>query len=180
MLSTKLVTSSEELEELFRIRYRIFVVEDKDAPAQFYPDGIMKDECDKKAFHIGCYEDGGLIAFLSIVLKEVESTLPIEKQHGFLAEKKSAEVMRLIIDRNKISATDMGKRAKIINLLLKEIKKIVLDHNLEILYLVSTENAFALYKRIGFEQVGPYKLYENVSYECPMKLKAVEYNDLLI
>lgn len=180
MLSAKLVTSNEELEELFRIRYRVFVVEDKDAPAQFYPDGIMKDECDIKAFHVGCYEDGGLIAFLTVVLKEVEGKLPIEKQHGFLSEKKSAEVMRLIIDRKKISTADIGKRAKIINLMLKEVKKIVLEHNLETLYLVSTENAFALYKRIGFKQIGPYKLYENVSYECPMKLDVLDYNDMLI
>ena len=179
MLITRRVTNKKELEEIFRERYRIFVERDRDAPIELYPDGIMKDECDDNAIHIACYDslNASLLGFLSVVLKlEEKIKLPIEEQHDLFIESGSAEVMGLIIIENP----NVRLKGHILNSLLKEIGNVVREYNLKRLFLVTTKEAYNIYVKIGFRQIGPYRLYKNISNECPMSLEISEVNNKII
>lgn len=170
MLKVKVIKDPVELNELFKYRYQTFVLEDKDAPRHLYQNGLLKDKCDEKAYHVGCYDDENLVGFLTIVIKDIEGILPFEEQHHISAVNSSAEVMRLIILKSKVDRNDIGGRGEIMRLLLREVEKIITIQSVSTLYLVSTKGALNLYKRMGFKQIGDFKLYENISYECPMMM----------
>ena len=156
------VIEPKRVEEIYRERYKIFVERDRDAPAELYKNGLLKDDCDDYALHIACYstENSKLVGFLTVVPRaSLNGVLPVEEQHGVLSEDNSAEIMRLII---------------LDELNIKE--KIVLELSLTKLYLVTTAEAQKIYQRIGFEQIGPYKLYKGVSNECPMALEIENIN----
>lgn len=169
-MKTEIVTDPKKLESVFRIRFEIFAVRDKEAPPALYPDGLLKDSIDDTAVHLGCYEDGELLGFLSVVIKRISSHLPIEQQHNITCEPDSAEIMRLVIDEKKISPNDIAKRGRILELLFRDVGNICIKNNVSFLYLVSTKKVEKLYKRLGFEKIGDYRLYKNISLECPMKL----------
>ena len=80
--------------------------------------------------------------------------------------------MRLII----LDELNIKDRGRVLGLLLAEVEKIVLELSLTKLYLVTTAEAQKIYQRIGFEQIGPYKLYKGVSNECPMALEIENIN----
>lgn len=170
MIYSNVIQTERGKEEIYRVRYRVFVVEDKDAPPELYPNGIMKDECDDYGIHIGCFENGSLLGFLTIIFKKNDLKLPIEMQHDLQVEENSIEIMRLVISRDKVPVLNYGKRAKILEQLLKRVKEVVENHRVRYLYLVSTKNAKHLYERIGFSQIGEFRTYFNISDECPMKL----------
>ena len=48
------------------------------------------------------------------------------------------------------------------------------------LFLVTTKEAYNIYVKIGFRQIGPYRLYKNISNECPMSLEISEVNNKII
>ena len=179
MLITRRVTNEKELEKIFRERYRIFVERDKDAPIELYPNGIMKDKCDDDAIHIACYDslNASLLGFLSVVLKlEDKIKLPIEEQHDLFIEIGTAEIMRLIIIENK----NIKLKGHILNGLLKEIGNVVREYNLKRLFLVTTKEAYNIYVKIGFRQIGPYRLYKNISNECPMSFSFPYYPNTIL
>ena len=179
MLEIKKVEDDKEKNEIFRYRYQIFVERDKDAPKRLYPDGLLKDSCDEDAIHVGCYEtaDNSLLGFLTVVIKKnLEFILPIERQHNICVEPNSAEIMRLIIS----DKVDLKLRALVLNGLLQEVGNIVQENNLKRLYLVTTESAKKIYSKVGFKQIGPYKLYMGISNECPMCLDVNEVNRKLV
>lgn len=175
MLFAKKVTNQLEQEEIYRQRYKIFVERDKDAPKELYPNGLLKDAIDNDAIHIGCYEeeDGRLLGFLTIVLKkDLDTILPIEEQHCLNLDLNVAEVMRLVICEN----LDISIRGKVLGLLLKKVDEIAKENRLNFLYLVTTKSAEKIYTRLGFKKIGPYKLYKNISNECPMRVDLKEIN----
>ncbi len=79
MIYVKYLTTEDELNEMYKIRYKTFVLEDKNAPDYLYENNIMMDECDKRGMHIGCYWDSHLLGFLTVIIKNIEGVLPIEK-----------------------------------------------------------------------------------------------------
>ena len=169
------VIEPKRVEEIYRERYKIFVERDRDAPAELYKNGLLKDDCDDYALHIACYntENSKLVGFLTVVPRaSLNGVLPVEEQHDVLSEDNSAEIMRLII----LDELNIKDRGRVLGLLLAEVEKIVLELSLTKLYLVTTAEAQKIYQRIGFEQIGPYKLYKGVSNECPMALEIENIN----
>ncbi|HIC0835079.1 TPA: peptidogalycan biosysnthesis protein [Streptococcus agalactiae] len=97
MIISKIVLESDDLDEIFRIRYKIFVEREKEAPANLYPSGILKDNIDNSAIHIACYQSDNhnLLGFLTVVVKDRNTVLPIENQHNLRVEPNSAEIMKI-------------------------------------------------------------------------------------
>ncbi|WP_413521746.1 hypothetical protein [Brochothrix thermosphacta] len=120
MITSRIIISSQEKVELYRVRYEIFVVRDKNAPRYLYKNRMLKDKIDDDGIHIGCFEKEMLVGFLTVILKKQENYfLPIERQPNLSVPKKSAEIMRLIIRDNR----DIGIRAQVMRLLLIHVKK---------------------------------------------------------
>ncbi|MBC1922824.1 hypothetical protein [Listeria grayi] len=170
-MNTRIITSRKEKMKLFKKRFDVFVLKDQDAPGYLYPDGYLVDKCDTKGLHVGCFEGKNLLGFLTVILKKNCEKLPIEMRHEIVADYSSAEIMRLVISDEFVSKKELAKRGKILQNLLGMVEKIVKDQQLKTLYLVTTREAQSMYERIGFIQIGTYKMYENISYECPMRME---------
>ena len=63
-----LVESGAALEEVYRLRYAVWVEEFRHAPAKLFPDGQVKDEFDPMAVHAGAFRDQGVLAAARLIL----------------------------------------------------------------------------------------------------------------
>jgi hypothetical protein len=60
------------------------------------------------------------------------------------------------------------------------LKDIIISEKITHLLLQSREKSKKMYERIGFLQVGDYKLYRGTSYQCPMKLDVMQVNQRIV
>lgn len=170
MVEAKLITDVDKLKEFYQLRYKVFVEEQNAAPKSFYKDGLLKDNFDDEGLHIGCYLNDKLVGAISIIVKK-KDLLMVERVHNLKSDagNRYAEAMRFIIvdqpDTKKFSI-----KGKIVFEILKVMKEVFQSHEITHVYLQSSEKGQAIYEKMGFEQVGEYKMYEGISNECPMLL----------
>lgn len=179
-LNTRILKSTDELHDFYRFRYETFVVEQNAAPASLYTDGLLKDDFDNSAYHIGCFIDDELVGCISLVEKNDNCTLMVEKCHDVLLDGNHSygEVMRLIIRKTSNTST-FGIKARIIGSLFGKIQELVVNKGLTHLFLQSTVSAQKMYERLGFKQIGEYKVYKGISNECPMLLEIEDINQTI-
>lgn len=95
----KPVNNPDELEELFRLRYKIYCEDLHWLDSSNYPDRLEKDEYDQYSLHFGAFNDGHVIGTTRLVLSNPLG-LPIKEILGqtFSPAGKAAEISRLIVD----------------------------------------------------------------------------------
>jgi len=171
VIEAVVINDKEQLLEFYRLRYDVFVVEQRAAPISLYPDKQLKDEFDEKGIHIGCYLNHKLVGTISLINKEEHELLFIEKVHHLESDitKKYAEAMRFIVVENAITKK-FGVKGIIVSKLLKKLYEVLQHHKIDYVYVQSSESVQKLYESIGFKQIGEYQLYEGISNECPMLL----------
>ena len=181
MLEARILESEREKNELYSIRYKIFVEQEKTVPANEYENGLLKDECDEQAYHFGCYEDNTLVGFFSLILKKEDELLEVEQTHNLLPinGEKCAEVMRLVVLDTPYTE-NVSEKGRVINLLFAKLKEIIISEKITHLLLQSREKSKKMYERIGFLQIGDFKLYRGKSYQCPMKLDVMKVNQRIV
>ena len=172
-MKTMQITDKSQLNYLYEMRYKVFIEREKDAPKELFSDGLIKEEIDDHAVHIGCFEGETLLGFVSLAFKEKTGYLPVERQFGILCEKYSAEIMYLMIIAESIKERAFVKRGRVLKSLLSATKEVSESNNTKFIYLVSLKSTQKLYEKLGFSQIGEYQpYYKNFSLECPMKLLA--------
>ncbi|MGG4268300.1 N-acyl amino acid synthase FeeM domain-containing protein [Peribacillus simplex] len=181
MLKAKILESEREKSELYSVRYKVFVENEKTVPAEEYPNGLLKDKCDEHAYHIGCYEDDVLVGFFSLIVKIKDELLEVEQTHNLVSkhDEKCAEVMRLVVLDTPYT-NSISLKGNVLNLLFDRLKDIIISEEITHLLLQSREKSKKMYERIGFLQVGDYKLYRGTSYQCPMKLDVMQVNQRIV
>lgn len=181
LFKVKILDSEKEKSELYSARYKIFVEQEKTVSAENYKNGLLKDKVDDKAYHIGCYEGVVLVGFMSLIVKKGDELLEVEQTHNLQSknDEKYAEVMRLVVMDTPYSDT-VSIKGKVMNLLFDKVKEIVISEKITHLLLQSRQKSKKMYERIGFTQVGEYKLYRGKSYQCPMKLDVMKVNQKVV
>ncbi|MFB5584996.1 MULTISPECIES: GNAT family N-acetyltransferase [Bacillus cereus group] len=181
MLKVKILESEKEKNELYSIRYKTFVEKEKTIPAENYENGLLKDAYDEYAYHLGCYEGDILVGFFSLVVKRGNELLEVEKTHNLMPKKgeKYAEVLRLVVLDTPYTKT-VSLKGKVLELLFNKVKDVIITEKITHLLLQSRSTAKKMYERIGFSQVGDYKLYRGKSYQCPMKLDVMKVNQRVV
>lgn len=175
MLKTKILELENEKNELYSIRYEIFIEKEKTVPPDAYKNGLLKDKADENAYHIGCYEENILVGFFSLIVKKGNELLEVEKTHDLMAiqDEKYAEVLRLVVLETPYTET-IAVKGKVLNLLFEKAKEIIISEDITHLLLQSREESKKMYERIGFLQIGEYKQYKGQSLQCPMKLDVMK------
>ncbi|MFE3575515.1 GNAT family N-acyltransferase [Lysinibacillus sp. NPDC059133] len=171
MIESRLIQDPNQLKEYFELRYKIFVEEQNAAPKEFYPDGQLKDDFDDEGLHIGCFLRDRLVGTMSLIVKK-NDLLMIERVHNLKSDSnyKYAEAMRFIIVDDH-ETNKFGIKGKILFEILKKLRETLVELKITHVYLQSSEEGKSIYERIGFEQIGDFKMYEGISNECPMLLE---------
>lgn len=92
---------------------------------------------------------------------------------------KYAEVMRLVVLETSFTKT-ISMKGKVMNLLFDTVKDIIISENITHLLLQSREKSKKMYEKIGFKQIGDFKLYREKSYQCPMKLDVMKVSEKVV
>jgi len=100
------ITSPEEMEEVYRLRFQVYCNECRFIKAEDYPDGRETDEFDKHSAHFGGYDKDGLLVGAVRLILPACGKFPIEEHCETLeidpekvTPRKSAEVSRLTISK---------------------------------------------------------------------------------
>ncbi|MFB0637639.1 GNAT family N-acetyltransferase [Bacillus amyloliquefaciens] len=181
MLKVKILETEEEKKELYATRYKIFVEQEKSVPAENYKDGLLKDHSDDHAYQIGCYEGNLLVGFMTLIVKKDDELLEVEQTHNLIPQEneKYAEVMRLVVLETSFTKT-ISMKGKVMNLLFETVKDIIISENITHLLLQSREKSKKMYEKIGFKQIGDFRLYREKSYQCPMKLDVMKVSEKVV
>lgn len=175
LVEAKIIKDHERLKEFYKLRYDVFVAEQRAAPESFYSDGQLKDAFDDEGIHIGCYLNNRLVGTLSLIIKK-DDLLMVEKVHSLKSDtaNKYAEAMRLIIV-DGADTKKMSIKAVILSKMLTIMKEVIASHEITHVYLQSSEKGKKIYEHMGFEQIGEFKMYEGISNECPMILDVEKF-----
>lgn len=110
------------MEDVFRLRYRVYCEEKKFLPAADYPDGLETDEFDEISTHIIVHgEDTSPKGYLRVVESDDQRKLPLFA-HGMTADAEfpipaaggAVEISRMMVSsdyRKKLRSPDDGFRA---------------------------------------------------------------------
>ncbi|MBY8914112.1 GNAT family N-acetyltransferase [Bacillus sp. YC2] len=181
MLEVKILETEEEKNELYSVRYKIFVDQEKSVPAENYKDGLLKDQSDEHAYQIGCYDGHLLVGFMTLIVKQEDELLEVEQTHNLVPKngENCAEVMRLVVLETPLTST-ISMKGKVMNLLFDKVKDIIISEKITHLLLQSREKSKKMYEKIGFTQIGDFKLYKGKSYQCPMKLDVMKVSQKVV
>ncbi len=100
----RMIDSSENLNEIFRLRYQVYCKECNFIKEEDYPEGIEQDKYDPYSLHFVAEDSQGIIGTARLVLdsnlkfpleEHCNGTLHIDKQS--LPRKNTAEISRLVI-----------------------------------------------------------------------------------
>jgi N-acyl-L-homoserine lactone synthetase len=100
------VTEKEELKEIYRLRYKIYVVEWGFEKPENHPNGFETDEFDEYSVHFATRADNGeLVGTIRLILNPpggfpIERHCEIDTGTGNIPRDKIAEVSRLAISKN--------------------------------------------------------------------------------
>jgi len=99
----KKVETPEELEMLYRLRYKVYCEDLGWLDARNYPEKIESDVFDKYSLHFGAFSGGKAIGVVRLIM-ENPLGLPIRalirgKESMCSSQGKSAEISRLIVDK---------------------------------------------------------------------------------
>lgn len=104
----KLVKSARLLEEIHRLRFEVYVKENRFISCEECPDGKEKDKFDKYSLHIAAIDKRGILAGAVRLALDSPHGFPIEEHCRYpifnhqikLSRKNSAEISRLVISKD--------------------------------------------------------------------------------
>ncbi|MDR1066356.1 MAG: hypothetical protein LBL35_02825 [Clostridiales bacterium] len=174
-MEVKQVTNEDQLKYFYQMRYKVFIEGQKNAPKDLFPDGLFKDDEDDYAFHLGCYEGATLLGGVSVVIKNTPEAInrkfnEVEREpFNIVCEKESAAIkILMVIDENV--GNDIFIRGRVLENLFVAVNELIVAHNVKYSYLIAVENTKGLYEKIGYTQIGDFRLYKGMFWTCPMKL----------
>lgn len=95
------VESASALENIFRLRYKVWVEEFSHVPATVFPSGLVQDEFDPMAVHAAAFKDRSLAAAVRLILHS-DRRLPFHRLVNIAFPGRpgqTAEISHLVIDK---------------------------------------------------------------------------------
>ncbi len=146
--------SPEELEELARFRYRIYLDEGRIDP-QAFPDGRLLDEYDRVGYHLSARVYGALVGDVRLIPETAVERFDLEQHVDRplrIPGKPAAEISRFCVERPFRHKANM--RLKVFLQLCVRVYVWALSQGMRRLVIVTDCGHFELYEALGFRVVG--------------------------
>lgn len=168
----------QELDETFRLRYKVYCEEHEFLDKAGYPDGRETDEYDNHSIHFVLRDSSGEIAATVRLITNSELQFPVEKHFDFdikvAIENRDhlAEISRLIVSRKY-------RRHHLLLALIKGIYVYVKEHKITHVYSVLDDRLFPTLLKIGFpyKRIGQPSTYQGLT--SPHLLVVAEMEEVL-
>lgn len=164
MLEFRRAKTPQEMEQIQRLRFRVYCLEKQFLPVDDYKDGIESDEFDPYSVHFLAVESenhGEILGTMRLIL-DSENGFPVEKHFKLSRPVKdrsgTVELSRLIVAREAQNLS-----ALILMGLFREVYLYSKEHEIDDCYAVLEESLLRLLTRFGlpFEEVGEKSWYYN-------------------
>ncbi len=159
--------SASELEELYRLRYKVYCEEYKYIDQDKHPNKFETDEYDQYSDHFVMRDKTHEIAAMVRVIKYSREGFPLEKffqrnvQLSQDDQEKTVEISRLIVAQKY-------RKKGLLLFLLKGLYRYALDNNVRYAYSVMDETLYPILKkiRVPLRIIGPKNVYQGVTFPC--------------
>lgn len=169
----------EELDEIYRIRYKVYCEEYKYLEAKNYPNKREKDEYDANSLHLVVrHRTGDLAATVRLILGadkglpilqhfEIDYQIPKENYPSM------AEVSRLIVGRSY-------RRKHLLMVLVKALYLLAKEKKINDVFCVIDDRLYPSLKELGIpvKKIGQPKLFQGVT--APYLIQVSELEELML
>lgn len=159
IVQVKLLTSPQELELAFRLRYEVYCGEKGYLSAEDHPDGLETDEYDAGSVHIGCFVRGELVGYGRVITPSVRP-FPIER-HFSINEASGHKFQQCEISRLIVRDSYRGSKLRVLLALVRAIVFEAECRHLFCAFAVVEKPLLDFARRTGvlFEQIGPVRYF---------------------
>ena len=161
-METKALITPEELEEAYRLRFRVYCLEKGYLDADDYLNGQESDEYDAASVHIGCFKDGEMVGYARVITPS-DKPFPIEKHFQLEDKVPGAPFERCEVSRLIISNGHRGSQLRVLKALVRQIVFEAECRRLFYAYAVVEKPLLDTLRRLGlpFVQIGAITWYMN-------------------
>jgi N-acyl-L-homoserine lactone synthetase len=167
-MKVKKATTSEELIDVYRLRYKVYCLERGYERPDDYPDGIETDEYDQYSVHFIAYVDSKPVGTVRLILPNplgipVERFCNVDKEFINSDNLRFAEISRLAVS-SEASKGFLIERSKITLALLKHLHFYAKDLNVGCFLSAMSTALERLLDRCGmkFKKAGPPVNYHGI------------------
>ncbi|MEK7570510.1 MAG: GNAT family N-acyltransferase [Patescibacteria group bacterium] len=165
----------DELDELHRLRYQVYIEEYKYIDKNLSENGREKDNWDSFSVHFVIRDLKKEIAATVRLILDSPNGFPIEKHFNIdinvnnYQRNESAEISRLIVAKE-------FRRHHLMLVLIKGIFLYVKKHNIKNIFSVMDERLLPVVLKIGipFKKIGQPSLYQGLTFPCILSVKDFE------
>lgn len=151
-----------ELDEIYKIRYRVYCEEYHYLEASKYPDRKERDEYDRHSIHLVVRHNSGELAATARLILGSDIGLPIQNNfeisHTIPKTGKTAEISRLIVARSY-------RRRHLLLVLIKGIYLLLKQKNINDVFCVLDDRLIPNLDEIGipYKRIGKSKIYQGIT-----------------
>lgn len=165
----------DELDELHRLRYQVYIEEYKYIDKNLSENGREKDIWDPFSVHFVIRDLEKEIAATVRLILDSPNGFPIEKHFNIdinvnsYQKKKLAEISRLIVAKE-------FRRHHLMLVLIKGMYLYVKKHNIQNIFSVMDERLLPVLIKIGvpFKKIGKASLYQGYTFPCLLNIQELE------
>lgn len=162
--STQIITDPQEMQAIYRLRYRVYCEERRFLPPENYPDGAETDAFDAQSVNFAAFDqDGRVAAAVRLVCPEKARALPYQ-EHCHLYDgmvqpdpAKAGEVSRLVLNKGYRTPPGGGGTGTVVMEVYRAMYQYSHEHGIRYWYAAMERPLLRMLARIGvvFERIGP-------------------------
>lgn len=162
--STRVITDPQDLQSVYRLRFRVYCEERGFMPPEDYPDGLERDAWDRHSVNFAAFDrDGRVAAAVRLVCPRPDMGLPYE-QHCPLYDDallpspaSTAEVSRLVLNRGYRTPPGGGSTGTVVMEVYRAMYQYSRQHGVRYWFAAMERSLVRRLARFGvmFERIGP-------------------------
>ncbi|PLW84107.1 hypothetical protein CWI75_01785 [Kineobactrum sediminis] len=182
--STVVITEPQDLQAIYRLRYRVYCEERGFLTAENYPDNAECDAYDAHSVHFAAFDqDGKVAAAIRLVCPGQEGGLPYQ-QHCPLFDEvalppatAAGEVSRLVLNQGYRTPPGGGGTGTVVMAVYRAMYRYSREHGIRYWYAAMERPLLRMLARIGvtFERIGPEVDYCGPVAPYLLDLEALDY-----
>ena len=162
--STRIITDPQDLQAIYRLRYRVYCEERKFLSSADYPDGTERDAYDAHSVSFATFDqDGRVAAAVRLVRQERERGLPYQEHCPLYDDAvlptpaAVGEVSRLVLNRGYRTPPGGGSTGTVVMEVYRAMYQHSREQGIRYWYAAMERSLVRMLARIGvaFERIGP-------------------------
>lgn len=157
----------KEIEDIYRLRYKVYCEEYGYIDKKLFPDGLEKDKYDESSSYLVIRDKKNEVAATVRIIKNSEEGFPIQEHFSFNIDTSKIDQDRLV-EISRLIVAKKYRRKHLIIFLLKGLSVYAINKNVSHAYCVIDEKLYPMLLKLSVPVriIGEKELYQGVTFPC--------------